>query len=199
LNDNEIRAFWYATERLGYPLGPLFQMLLLTGGRKSEVSDARWVEFDFAIKLWTVPAERFKSDTVHVVPLTTDIIQLLGSLPRFKDHDYLFSYAGPAPINSFGRAKQSLDRLMLEELRKANDKAILPPFVIHDLRRTTRTRLSSLHVSDVVAEMVIGHGRRGLQRVYDQHKFIDEMREALDSWNARLRAIVNPPPANVVA
>jgi hypothetical protein len=42
--------------------------------------------------------------------------------------------------------------------------------------------------------MVIGHGRKGLQRVYDQHKFVDEMREGLEAWNARLRA----PPANVV-
>jgi hypothetical protein len=45
---------------------------------------------------------------------------------------------------------------------------------------------------------VIGHGRKGLQRVYDQHKFIDEMREALEAWNARVRAIVSPPAANVV-
>jgi integrase len=78
LNDDEIRAFWRATEELGYPLGPLFQMLLLTGGRKSEVADARWAEFDFAAKLWTIPAERFKSDTVHVVPLTADMIRPPG-------------------------------------------------------------------------------------------------------------------------
>jgi hypothetical protein len=88
---------------------------------------------------------------------------------------------------------------MLEKLRKVDNKATLPPFVIHDLRRTVRTRLSSLRIPDAVAEMVIGHGRKGLQRVYDQHKFIDEMREALEAWNARLRAIVNPPPANVAA
>lgn len=31
LSDAELRAFWCATERLGYPLGPLFRMLLLTG------------------------------------------------------------------------------------------------------------------------------------------------------------------------
>jgi hypothetical protein len=47
--------------------------------------------------------------------------------------------------------------------------------------------------------MVIGHGRQGLQRVYDQHRYVDEMREALTLWAARLRSIVEPPPANVVS
>ena len=62
-----------------------------------------------------------------------------------------------------------------------------------------RTRLSSLRVSERVAEMVIGHGKKGLARVYDQHEFADEMREALELWAGRLRSIVSPPPANVVS
>ena len=43
--------------------------------------------------------------------------------------------------------------------------------MLHDIRRTVRTRLSSLRVSERVAEMVIGHGKKGLARVYDQHEF----------------------------
>jgi hypothetical protein len=46
--------------------------------------------------------------------------------------------------------------------------------------------------------MVIGHGKKGLARVYDQHEFADEMREALDLWSIRLRSIVSQPPANVI-
>ena len=48
-------------------------MLMLTGARLSEVSDARWSEFDFAERLWTVPAERFKLGEQHIVPLTDDM------------------------------------------------------------------------------------------------------------------------------
>jgi hypothetical protein len=55
-----------------------------------------------------------------------------------------------------------------------------------------RSALSGLKVQDHIAEMVIGHGRKGLQRVYDQHRYINEMREALDLWAARLRSIVKP-------
>ena len=37
LDDAELAAFWRATERMGYPFGPLYQLLLLTGCRKSEI------------------------------------------------------------------------------------------------------------------------------------------------------------------
>ena len=38
LRDNEFRAVWQAAEATGYPYGPLFQLLLLTGARKSELA-----------------------------------------------------------------------------------------------------------------------------------------------------------------
>jgi integrase len=49
LTDDEIRALWAATEQMGYPYGPCYQMLLLTGQRRSEVAEARWSEFDLGI------------------------------------------------------------------------------------------------------------------------------------------------------
>ena len=71
-------------------------------------------------------------------------------------------------------------------------------WVMHDLRRVVRSKLASLKVSDTIAELVIGHGKKGLQRVYDQHSYEAEIREALELWAARLRDIVTPPPKNVV-
>jgi hypothetical protein len=67
-----------------------------------------------------------------------------------------------------------------------------PPtrWVVHDIRRTVRTRLSSLRVPDRVAELVIGHGGKGLQRVYDQHSYESEMREALELWASLLKDVI---------
>jgi integrase len=186
---------------MGYPFGSMLRVLALTGQRKTEVSDARWPEFDLEAGLWTVPPERFKSGSTHLVSLVPDVVALLRGLPRFKRGDYLFSTTfGTKPVDGFSKAKARLDRLMLEKLREAHgEKAKLPPFVVHDLRRTVRTRLSKLRVPDTVAEMVIGHGRKGIQRVYDQHKFVDEMREALALWAGQLRDIVEPAPDHVVS
>ena len=92
LSDIEIAAFWRASGRLGYPIGSLFRMLLLTGQRKSEVAEARWREFDLHNRLWVVPPERFKSDAAHNVPLSDDVLALLETLPRWKSGDFLFEH-----------------------------------------------------------------------------------------------------------
>jgi integrase len=193
LNDDEIRALWNATEKLGHPMGPLHRMLLLTGCRRGEVAGARWGEIDLERRLWVIPPERFKSNASHLVPLTDAALSLLQDLPRFAWDDHLFSYNGTQPVASFSGAKAKVDRLMAQELG-----ASVSPWVIHDIRRTVRTRLSDLRVPTETAERVIGHGAKGLQRVYDQHSYEKEMREALELWAARLRSIVEPPPPNVV-
>jgi integrase len=188
LSDAELAALWKATEKIGYPYGPLYRVLLLTGARKNEVAQAKWSEIDLDKKLWVIPPERFKSNASHLIPLTKDVVAILKGLPRFANGGgYVFTPTGSFAVANFSHAKGRIDALM-----GATD------WVTHDLRRTVRTRLASLRVSDIVAEMIIGHGRRGIQRVYDQHSYETEMREGLELWAARLRSIVEPPPANVV-
>jgi integrase len=191
LDDAELRAFWRATETAGYPYGPLFRMLALTGQRKSEVAEARWREFDVEKRLWIIPAERMKMDAAHVVPLTDEVLALLAQLPRFKKGDHLFSTTfGAKPVNGFSKAKELLDKRMLAEGAEDPDEVGLEPFVIHDIRRTMRTGLSALPVPDMVRELVIAHARPGLHKVYDQYAYLDEKRHALQLWAARLRSIV---------
>jgi Arm DNA-binding domain/Phage integrase family len=72
LTDAELHAAWRASGRLGYPFGPLYRLLLLTGARLDEAAGARWREFDLDSKLWVIPAERFKSGTAHTVPLSDE-------------------------------------------------------------------------------------------------------------------------------
>jgi integrase len=194
LIDEEMRAFWRASKGIGYPYGPLFQMLLLTGQRKSEVAEARWSEFDLQKKLWVIPPERMKADAAHIVPLSEDVLSILKTLPRFQSGDCLFSTTfGKMPVNGFSKAKDRLDEFIEKDLGKAE------AFVLHDLRRTFRTGLSAIPgISDLVRELVIGHAKPGLHKVYDQYAYFDEKRFALDAWAARLRTILNPTPANVV-
>src|SRR5207253_10925052 len=98
---------------------------------------------------------------------------------------------GKSAVNGFSKAKVALDRAMAAEL-----SARVEPFVIHDIRRTMRTGLSALPVSDLVRELVIGHTKPGLHKVYDQHAYLDEKRRALDLYAARLREIIAPDTAS---
>jgi integrase len=198
-DDDELRALWAATEELGYPVGTMTRMLLYTGGRLREVSDAAYTEIKG--DTWVIPPKRFKANVEHRVPITEDLRALLDELPRFKSGDYLFSCKfGRAPIRGFSDAKRQLDKLMPEGTER---------WSFHATRRTVRTRLSGLQIPtrdkkntvpipDHVAELVIGHGRKGIQRHYDLEKYAPEIRAALEAWQAKLRLILNPAD-NVVA
>jgi integrase len=204
LDDCELQALWRITARVKYPWGPLYRALMLTGLRLNEACGARWGEIDAGQRLWTIPAERMKKvkggAKPHVVPLSSAMIDLLDTLPRFAGGDHLFSHSyGKRPLrpHQFSDFKTRLDRRLLRTLRamarlRGQDPAqsILPPWVNHDLRRTFRTRLSALKIPDEVREAVLAHQRPGIKGVYDHHHYLDEKREALDLWDARLRSIV---------
>src|SRR5262249_18060359 len=173
--------------------------------RHKELAGARWGEIDLTNKVWTVPPERFKSNATHIVPLVGAAVEIIERLPRFQKTDFLFTLSGGKAHSLISDdVKQKLDHRMAGTLKamarmRGEDANGFKPWVIHDLRRNVRTGLASLRVADPVAEAVIGHGRRGLARVYDQHSYLPEMREALTLWAARLRSIVEPPPPNVVS
>jgi integrase len=178
-----------AEELIGYPYGPLFRMLILTGQREREVADMEWSEVDFDQALWTIPASRMKGDRAHEVPLAPQALALLRSLPRFAAGDHVFTTTdGTKSVNGFSKAKARMDKL-----------SGVAAWKIHDLRRTMRTHLSALPVQDMVRELVIAHAKTGLHKVYDRHSYLDEKRECLTLWEARLAGIVMPKPPGMVA
>ena len=208
LTDDELFAFWRATGRTAYPFGPLYRLLLLTGLRLNECADATWSEFDLRNRTWVVPSVRMKGRdgrvVDHVVPITKDIAAILESLPRFKTGDFLFSTTfGETPVWLSSLAKKRLDARMRRTLRalarRRGERATLPPWVNHDLRRTLRTGLSKLRVDRDIREVVLGHVRPGVEAVYDRHDYFDEKRDALERWAAHVAEIAAPSQtSNVV-
>jgi integrase len=73
-------------------------------------------------------------------------------------------------------------------------------FTPHDLRRTLRTRLAELGVSDIVAERVLGHKLQGVLGIYNRHSYDVEKRQALGLWDRRLAEILDlsGPSSNVL-
>ena len=110
LEDSELGALWRACEKIGYPHGPLNQLIALTGARRGEAAEAKWEEFDLDGGVWAVPAERFKSDTIHKVPLSPEAVTLLQSLPRFNGGPFVFTTLfGRRPVGDFSRPKERLE------------------------------------------------------------------------------------------
>lgn len=194
LSRDEMRLFWRAADEMGYPFGPLFRFLLLTGQRLHEAADMTWSELDLTNELWSIPSERMKTEAPHHVPLSEEAIALLKALPRFEG-DAIFSTTGGArPVSGFSKAKARLEKTMLRLAGEPDDPAkAIKRWVLHDLRRTARTHFSAIPSQDLVRELAISHTRPGLHKTYDQFAYLDEKRALFRAWSKRLVAIVEPP------
>jgi integrase len=205
LTDDELFAFWRATGRMKYPVGPVYRVLALTGLRLNEAAKLSWPEVQG--ELITIPASRMKGRDAtareHLVPVTSAVQEVIGPLPRYRGGKYLFSFnAGQTPLAMNGPIKRDLDRRMLWTLKamargrgEDHHAVTLPNWTNHDLRRVVRSGLSQLRVPHNVAEAVLAHKPPGIVGVYDTHEYLDEKREALEAWAQRIASIVKPVPA----
>ena len=100
MTDDELRAFWGATESLqakrkdGIPFGSLLRLLLLTAQRENEVAGMRWVELDLHKGIWTIPASRTKNGKPHIVHLGHLALEILGTIERVPGTELVFSATG---------------------------------------------------------------------------------------------------------
>lgn len=146
----------------------------------------RWSWFDFEADTphLEIPAELYKSQRAHVVPLSSEAQKLVADLPRFRGDHVLTTTHGHRPISGYSKMKKRLDA----EIAK---KAEIDPWVLHDLRRTVYSQLTGrCKVSEFVADRVLGHALPGLQRIYNQYRYLDEKAEALERWSQELTTIV---------
>jgi integrase len=176
LTEDEIKSVWHAATDAG-TFGVLVKMLLATAQRRDDWAEAHWSRLsglDSDYPLLTVPAARYKVGQTHEVPLTPLAVHLLRSLPRFAGSDWIFTINGTHPLSSFTRPKRKLD--------KASG---VTGWTLHDLRRTGRTLMANLEVSDETAERVLGHSLGGLMATYNVSRH--RKQKTAPSWRWRLR------------
>lgn len=183
LSDDELAVIWEATKQLGYPSGPAIQLLILTGLRRANVTQAQWSWIDTTNRILTVPKSEFKSNRIHEAPLSKIAWEILQSLPRYNDAQCLFrSTRSAKPMNSWSSIKADLDKA----IKALRPETPLQPWTIHDIRHTVKTGLSRLRVNADIKDRVMGHAKRGMDAVYDHHDYREEKREALELWAIHL-------------
>jgi len=204
LTDQEIIWFWRACEKLGQPFGHLYRLLLLTGQRLREV--AEMTEGEMRGNLWIIPAARVKNGDEHSVPLSEAVSAVLGAVQRISGKaGYVFTTTGQSPVSGFTRAKGRLDKLMADIANEGRaegiDRIEIPPFTIHDLRRTAASGMAGLRFPPHVVEAVLNHRsgtRRGVAGVYNRFDYADEKRAALEAWGNYVTRLAEGGADNVV-
>ena len=78
------------------------QLMTLTFVRTAELRLMEWSEIDFENKLWRIPAEKMKMALPHLVPLSTQAIELLKNLlPLTGRKQYVFyNHSTAKPMSS---------------------------------------------------------------------------------------------------
>ena len=203
LDSDEIERLWQGCDDLGWPFGPYIKLLLVTGQRRNEVAGMKWEHIDAKNKVWTIPKEDVKNKRKHEVPLSPMAIEILKAVPR--NGKYVFTTTGKTPISGFSIAKIRCDKAMAENLLKAAGKekwtakelseGKLPPWRLHDLRRTVASGMAEIGIAPHVIEKVLNHSTgqiSGVAAVYNRHTYLREKTEALNAWARALNAIVHP-------
>lgn len=206
LSDDELRLVWRASYKLGYPFGPIFRLLILTGARREEVTSLDWSELNREDAIWVLPSSRSKNGVAARQPLSTLAMEELEGLAArvggWRKAGVVFSTTGTTCSSGHSRAKARLDK----EIAAIASKEEIPPpapWRVHDLRRTLATGLQRLGVRFEVTEAVLNHvsgSRGGVAGIYQRHDWADEKRAAVEAWATHVEGLLSgKDKTNVVA
>jgi integrase len=174
LSDEELKAVLAAAKEIGHPFGSIVQMLALTAQRRDEVGKLSWDQLDLEKAVWVMPPEHAKNGKPHLVHLSAPVLQLIQNTPKLGD--VVFSTDGATTFQGFSKSKARLDRL-----------SGVTGWTLHDLRRTVVSGMARLGIAPHVADKILNHQSgtiSGVAAVYQRHEFLDERRQALDTWGA---------------
>jgi integrase len=200
LTEEELRAFWRASEAWDHPFSRMLRFILLTATRRDEAADMQWAEVNGAS--WMIPAARYKTGIDFELPLSRAALDVLAGAT--KTDGPVFTTNGKSGIGGFSKFKAAFDRRMLAEARKIAaergddpETVTLPRWTIHDLRRTARSLMTRAGIAPDHAERALGHVILGVRGVYDRHSYHTEKQKAFEALAAQVAGILDPAP-NVV-
>jgi integrase len=188
LTDEELLTVWRALEAEGDPAHTCLAVLAFTGCRRREATGMQWAELDLDAATWTLPPERRKTGNRDPHPFVIHLHPVLIAMLRRQPvlHGSPFVFWGRRDRRPFDFHHALMQRLA---------KLPMPEWRFHDIRRTVRSGMARLGVTQVVAEMCLGHvAKPGLVAVYDQHSYAAEMREAWQKWGDHVASLTRGMP-----
>ena len=146
-------------------------LLLLTGGRRNEITHARWQDVLWDERKLRVPIS--KSGKPRWISLSLSAIGLLRSIPREDGSEFIF----PAPTT--GRPSPSL----WFPWKRIRDRAGLSDVRLHDLRHSFASFLVNEGISLYVVQGLLGHANARTTQRY-AHLQADTLSRATDVVDA---------------
>jgi integrase len=180
LTDAELRTLWKGLDAQPGEASDAIRLRLLLGQRGEETSDALWNELELEAATWSLPNTRTKNKRAHVVALPPAALAILKRRREAVPKD--------AP-----RVFPTLD--LTGDEHKALNAIHNGAYEWTDLRRTVATRLAGLGFDETTIGRVLNHARYTVTgKHYNQHVYVEEIRQALTAWDRELQRILADKP-----
>ena len=198
---SELAEIWAAADKLGYPFGPMVQLLMVIPMRREEIASLPVEELTInwaansADGKWTIPGERVKNGRALNVPLSALAVRTIRAAmddpARPKESRFVFTTTGTTSVSGFRKAKDRLDR-NIADAREAAAKAgrtasAMPHWTVHDLRTSFATQAAELlHIDIAVVDRMLNHVATAttskIARIYNMSELFEQRREASNAW-----------------
>ncbi|EEV9421917.1 tyrosine-type recombinase/integrase, partial [Escherichia coli] len=151
------------------------KIVMLTGVRTQEMRFATWEEINLEKGIWEIPAERMKMRRPHIVPLSTQVIEIFQQLKPITEH-YPYIFIGrnnrTKPIS-----KESVSQVI--ELLGYKGRA-----TGHGFRHTMSTILHEHGFNSAWIELQLAHAdKNNIRGTYNHALYLDKRRDMLQ-WYA---------------
>jgi integrase len=186
----EIKSFWLATDAIDEPFRAVLKLMLLTGCRRGEVAGMRHDELH-TDGTWHIPAARTKNHRPHVVLLSPLALETITAVPGMEG-EFVFTTTGNSAVSGWSKIKCELDAAMPD----------MPPWRLHDLRRTCATQMGELGILPHVIEACLNHvsgAKAGVAGTYNRSELMPERKAALLRWSQHVAGLVGGKSDKVVA
>lgn len=202
LTPDELREFLpaLATIPRHYDLG--IRLLLLTGARIAQLTEATIDEFDLEQGIWRIPHDHRKNrrhtSGPHELPLPDQAVGWVRELITMADRSgYMYPVRKQRNNRERnGKTGRGAFSHWLDHMLKSggNWRRITP----HDTRSTTKTTLSELRIDHEVRDRYLDHTRKGMNRIYDKSKLMPELRMASERLLAHYNQLETGESAKVI-
>lgn len=152
------------------------EFTILTAARSGETRGAVWGEFDFAAKVWTIPAVRMKGGKLHRVPLSDKAMTLLKAMKAQAVNDLVFpGVRDKLPLSDMSLAKA---------LTAAGGRA----YTVHGFRSTFRDWATEVaHAPREISEASLAHAvGDAVERSYARSDALERRRALMQDWASYL-------------
>ena len=158
----------------------------LTFVRPTELRSAEWTEIDFAKAEWTIPMEKMKMRTPHIVPLSRQTIEVLEEVRVCSGHG---QYVFPSGRTPAGNRPMSENGVLAALRSMGFEKDVMTG---HGFRSTASTLLNANGWNKDYIERQLAHQDRDSVRAsYNFADYLPERREMMQWWADYLDTLRN--------